>query len=66
MLSGAVEQTVGCRGNTDLGLWVPGSGVKPWQRSGRLRNWLRTQPRGRETSGAERQRPERQEENTGN
>lgn len=56
--SGDVGQVVGCREDTDLTLRVPGLGV-----TGRLGNWLRTQPRGREASEAEKQRPERKEEN---
>lgn len=49
---------MGCGGDTDSTLRVPGLGV-----TGRLGNWLRTQPRGREASEAERQQPEREEGN---
>lgn len=58
VLSGDVEQVVRCREDTDLTLRVSGLGV-----TGRLGKGLRTQLRGREASEAEKQRPERKEEN---
>lgn len=63
--SGDVEQAVGCKGDTDLALRASRWGAKPRERSGRPGNRRRTQPRGREASEAERQPPEREEENEG-